>query len=53
MERSICFSTSSRVGVTQKKVSILYQETVVLLKASDDVMMWINGGEHFSFMTYV
>lgn len=53
MERSICFSTSSRVGVAQKKVSVLHQVTAVLLKATDDVMMWINGGEHFSLRTYV
>lgn len=51
MERSICFSTSSRVGVAQKKVSVLHQVTAVLLKATDDVMMWINGGEHFSLRT--
>lgn len=53
MERSICFSTSSRVGVAQKKVSVLHQVTAVLLKVTDDVMMWINGGEHFSLRTYV
>jgi hypothetical protein len=54
-ERSICSSTSLKAAGIQKQVYSCYIDELFLLhfngNITDDVMMWINGGAAYLFVT--
>jgi hypothetical protein len=54
-ERSTCSSTSLKAAGTQQQVYSCYFDALIMLHfngiITDDVMMWINGGEAYFFTT--